>query len=94
MDFSNEAVVDSFSFVVSPFPIAVPVKTKAMAKKSSGKKIVGCLRMSVDHFFADRFFCRICFKRSGDITLELKASCDELRFGADEFSAGREEKRA
>jgi len=45
---------------LSWFPRIVPVKTKGMAKKSSGKKIVGCRCLSVDHFFADRFFCLTC----------------------------------
>ena len=34
--------------------------------------------MSVDHFFANRSFCQICLKRTEDVTIELKASCDSV----------------
>jgi hypothetical protein len=32
---------------------------KEYGKKMEGKKIAGCMRISIDHFFATRFFCQI-----------------------------------
>jgi hypothetical protein len=32
---------------------------KKYGKKMEGKKIAGCMRISVGHFFANRFFCHI-----------------------------------